>query len=526
MIKKIIFFLFIVSTFLFADKDLIKRQEDILIEIKKDIKVNNYTLEEPFIMVNPFEISPQTALLIFNTEKKSKIEVFLKDNQTKEEIKIYSSNDYLNNHRIELVGLFTGKNELIIRSKARFDKMKERGLTIRTERAPKQVKVETIVLEKEASKDFLLLIPSGPDQNQYLSAYDNQGRLRWYISKKGVSATGSFNRLANGHYMVLSGKVNRPPYYIASAYEIDLMGRIYREIDFKGNGHHEILELPNGNLLVPVNLNGSKTDEDSLVEYDKDGKVVRVIDFKDILNMHGAQAQSFYKEKHFRNIEERAKHDWMHINAINYNPKTDELLVSSRHLNAVINIDYTTQKINWILADPQNEWLTDEHKTKLLKPKNKDFKYQYGQHGVKFLANGNILVYDNGNFSDLYNRGILDSMKTYDPSKNITRGLELKISNGKVETVWEHKLEGEYTPFIGDINKLRDNHYIVNYGGILLIDAKPTHDILECIYGNGENNLGYGRIIELKEGKVVHEVKTYGEKDNTVYRAKKIKILN
>ena len=35
MIKKIIFFLFIVSTFLFADKDLIKRQEDILIEIER-----------------------------------------------------------------------------------------------------------------------------------------------------------------------------------------------------------------------------------------------------------------------------------------------------------------------------------------------------------------------------------------------------------------------------------------------------------------------------------------------------------
>ena len=205
MIKKIIFFLFIVSTFLFAENDLIKRQKSTLVEIEKDIKVNNYTLEEPFIMVNPFEISPQTALLIFNTEKKAKIEVFLKDNQTKEEIEIYSSNDYLNTHRIELVGLFTGKNELIIKSKAKFDKVKEKELTVRTERAPKQVKLETITLEKGASKYFLLLIPSGPDQNQYLSAYDNQGRLRWYISKKGISATGSFNRLSNGHYMVLSG---------------------------------------------------------------------------------------------------------------------------------------------------------------------------------------------------------------------------------------------------------------------------------------------------------------------------------
>ena len=279
--KKLLLLLFTITSFLFANDELIKRQQDMLVEIEKDIKANTYTLEEPFIMVNPFELAPQTALLIFDTEKKTKVEVILKDNQTKENIEIYSSKDYSTHHRIELVGLFAGKNDLVVKTKTRFGNKEEKELKIRTERAPKQVKLEVITSEKEASKDFLLAIPSGPDQNMYLSAYDNQGRLRWYIDKKGLASAGSFNKMKNGHYMVFTGEVARPPYYMAAAYEIDLMGRIYRELEFKGNGHHEILELPNENLLIPVNLNGSKTDEDSLVEYDKAGNVVKVFDFKD-----------------------------------------------------------------------------------------------------------------------------------------------------------------------------------------------------------------------------------------------------
>lgn len=521
--KKILLLLFTITSFLFANDELMKKQEQILLEIEKDIKANVYTLEEPFIMVNPFELSPQTALLIFDTEKKTKVEVILKDNQTKEEIEIHSSKDYSTHHRIELVGLFAGKNDLVVKTKTRFGNKKEKELKIRTEKAPKQVKLETITLEEEASDDFLVLIPSGPDQNLYLSAYDNQGRLRWYLDKKGMGSAGPFNKMQNGHFMVFTGEVIKPPYYMASAYEIDLMGRIYRKLELKGNGHHEILELPNKNLLIPVNLYGSETDEDTLIEYDSNGEIVKVFDFKEILKLEKQVAERFYIEKHFLGNEAKGKHDWMHINSIAYNPKTEEIIVSGRHLNALINIDYSTQKINWILADPQNEWLKDEHREKLLIPKNKNFKYQYGQHAVKFLENGNILVYDNGNFSDLYHRRE-KTTETYNPSNNITRGLELKISGGKVETVWEHKLDGEYTAFIGDINKLGDNHYIINYGGILLIDGKPTDDVLNCIFGDGAGNLGYGRIIEVKDDKVVHEVKTYGEKDNTIYRAKKIKL--
>lgn len=521
--KKILLLMLVITTFLFGANDIIERQKNILVEIEKDLQANKYSIEDPFIFVNPFELSPQSALISFSTEKEVKISIFLKDGK-KQEL-IYSDKKYRKNHRIELVGLFSGKNEVTIVAQDKNKKKFEKSLVIRTEKAPKQVKLEIEKLEKGVDKDFLLLIPSGVDENLNLSAYDNQGRLRWYIDKKDIGGASPFLKLSNGHFMVFSEKVIKIPYYVASAYEMDYMGRIYREFQFNARGHHEILELPNGNLLVAGNLMESKTEEDTLLEYDNSGKLVNIFDFKEILDMKDEMAPQYYLEQHFRGDKEKAKHDWMHINAISFNPKTNEILVSARHLNALISVDYTTKEINWILADPRNEWLKDKHKEKLLQPSDKNFNYMYGQHAVKFLKNGNILVYDNGNFSDLYHRGILDSMKDYDPNKNVTRGVELSVNNGKVKTIWEYSLPNGYTPFIGDINKLGKNHYIINFGGILKIEGKPTDDVFTCIFGNVEDKEAYARIVEVKNNKVVFEAKTSGEKDNTVYRATRINIF-
>ena len=47
-------------------------------------------------------------------------------------------------------------------------------------------------------------------------------------------------------------------------------------------------------------------------------------------------------------------YDWFHNNAVWYDKKTNSVTLSGRHQDAVININYKTGKLNWIIGDPTN----------------------------------------------------------------------------------------------------------------------------------------------------------------------------
>ena len=45
-------------------------------------------------------------------------------------------------------------------------------------------------------------------------------------------------------------------------------------------------------------------------------------------------------------------HDWFHNNAVWYDKNTNSLTFSERHIDSMVNIDYETGKLNWIIGDP------------------------------------------------------------------------------------------------------------------------------------------------------------------------------
>jgi hypothetical protein len=84
--------------------------------------------------------------------------------------------------------------------------------------------------------------------------------------------------------------------------------------------------------------------------------------------------------------ETRAVQDWTHINAVNIGID-DNYLISIRHLNAVVSISRTTYEVQWVLSP------TVESDFTFLGESDKF----YDQHAVQQLANGDLMMFDNGN---------------------------------------------------------------------------------------------------------------------------------
>ncbi|HMQ78101.1 MAG TPA: aryl-sulfate sulfotransferase [Ignavibacteria bacterium] len=78
--------------------------------------------------------------------------------------------------------------------------------------------------------------------------------------------------------------------------------------------------------------------------------------------------------------------DYVHGNAIEHD-NDGNILISSRHLDEITKISRTTGDIIWRLGGTQNQFSFP----------NDPGKFNY-QHGIRRLTNGNIILFDNGNF--------------------------------------------------------------------------------------------------------------------------------
>jgi len=134
--------------------------------------------------------------------------------------------------------------------------------------------------------------------------------------------------------------------------------------------------------------------------------------------------------------------DYVHGNAIE--PDLDgNLLISSRHMNEITKIDRGTGDIIWRLGlNAVNNGFTFTN----------DPRGWSHQHDVRRLANGNITLYDNGNFL----------------SPEYSRGLEYQLDEVAMTAtlVWEHRNDPDaYGPFMGNVQRLESGGSMIGWGG-------------------------------------------------------------
>ena len=448
---------------------------------EEDFTTAGYTLDNPNIIVNPYGNSPLTALVMFETEEEVAPEVTIVG---KDDLSTYEHTfEKSKIHYLPIYGLYADyTNEVIIKCGD-----VRKTVEIKTEALP-----EDFILPSDVYKDEEYLTNDlyfyTPSSSGYTCAYDVNGDVRWYLTNY---ALWEINRLENGHLLVSTERLINSPYYMTGLYEMDLLGKIYVEYSLEGGYHHDYYEMPNGNLLVASDdfNNEAGTVEDYIVELDRTtGNIVKRIDLKNILNMEDGKSENWIE------------YDWFHNNSVWYDEKTNSITLSGRHQDAVINIDYTTLELNWIIGDPTN-W-SEEYQKYFFSPVGDDFEWQWSQHAAMITPEGYVFILDNGNNKSKIEEEYVPASSSY------TRGVMYKIDteNMTIEQVWEYgKERGSefYSPYISDVDYLAKNHYIVHSGGIVYVDGENSNQPA----GFSENTTLVSDTVELLNDEIIFELK-------------------
>ena len=457
-----------------------------------------FTLEKPYVKLNPYIIAPLTALVHFRTPEPTEAKVVVKGKEAAGDMG--GSFPKATEHWLPVLGLYPDyENTVEITAGG-----KTVAITIKTDKPTERLqKVESIDTTAAYMGDNVVVI--SPTTAAYVAAYDYRGDARWYLLPNFAF---DFKRIRNGRILMGTHRLLMPPYHTSGLFEFGMIGKIYNEFRLPGGYHHDQFEMEDGNILVLTQKPERGTVEDMCVLLDrKSGKIVKEWDYQKILpqNVGGSGSQD--------------EHDWFHNNAVWYDKKTHTLTLSGRHQDAVINIDYDSGKLNWIIGDPEG-WPEDMQKKYFFKPVGdlSKFDWQYEQHACVVLPDGDVMCFDNGHWRAKVKE------KYVEAKDNFSRGVRYRLNTDKmeIEQVWQYGKERGaefFSTYICNVEYYGEGWYMVHSGGTGFYKGEACNRPPVQFRGEMEKDLVTRSItVELKDDRVVYEMKIPGN----FYRAEKL----
>lgn len=429
-----------------VEKHYITLQAEAEEKFLTEFRSGNYTLENPLVVKNPYMVNPLAAVICFNTDEETTVKVTVKGKAVEGDLTHTFKS--AKEHILPIYGLYDNYENTVV-------------LTIGNgQTAEVKIEVEEVDVNRAHfcnttyeyfGKDIMTISSTTPlIESAKTCGFDYAGDLRWMITEK---ASWDIKKLANGRLLVTSYRSMQKPYYTVGMMEIDFAGKIYCEYRLPGGYHHDAVELENGNLLAASDNDFAESVEDFVVEVDrKTGQVVKSWNMMDILPREEGKAGDWNY------------HDWFHNNSVWYDKPTNSITMSGRHQDAVINIDYDTGKLNWIIGDPEG-WGEEWQKYFFKNVTKGDFDWQYEQHAAMILPNGDVFIFDNGTY-----RSKTEENRVA-PEDNFSRGVIYRIDTDKmeIEQVWQYGKERGaefYSPYICNVDYYGEEHYMIHSGGI------------------------------------------------------------
>lgn len=444
------------------------------------LKSGEYDEDNIYVKVDPYDASPLSALLLFQTEKAMKVDISVEGKDEATTIK-NSFDDYSTEHSIPVLGLYANQeNKVTVTLTDETGNSVEKKVTIKTGTLPDSIaKIDVKEADTEkidiGDSELTFVVPS----TKRAYAFDANGDVRWYSTRYNSHI---FQELDNGNLLYLTKESNDADTYNVLL-ETDYLGKIYNRYDFSSSSaandtgksegemtviHHDGIELPSGNLLLTVN-DGSNYIEDTMIELNREtGEIEKTIDLKDIL------PKSFY-EDYDSTSREDGKIDWFHQNSVEYDEADNSIIISGRHQDTIMKIDYETNEIKWIMGDSSG-WPNSYQKYFL----DGDVKASGGQHAAIILPDQDdndettdILYYDN-NIS--VTRGDEADSEKYSEARQV-RINEKELTIEEIWTFGEDLGKEYYTKIIGSARYLTDTgNRLVNFG---YRDEGKTSSIME-----------------------------------------------
>lgn len=231
-------------------------------EIDKKLKIvssnGKYSLNKPFLLVNPYKISPLSAIVVFNTIDSESIDLYINE-------ELVDSYDESIQHIIPIVGLLSDTNNFV---KLVSSSGEETTLEIGTE--PYDRNIYDFNVKNVINSNSLLLLGDLRSNSTSIRGFDNYNNLNYYLTFDYISGV----NVVDGHLFARYSTTNTDSKTLIL--EMDYLGRIYSiSTDKEG-----IVSIPNliledeEYITIPVDYTNMKfslnkvIDESSYVEYD------------------------------------------------------------------------------------------------------------------------------------------------------------------------------------------------------------------------------------------------------------------
>ena len=305
-------------------------------------------------------------------------------------------------------------------------------------------RVRLVTTAGHATRGYVLTAVTLGDTS-YAVAFDSTGAAAWYRAFPGLTGANDAYQQPNGDYTLF---LNDPGGAAASSgyfAEVQPAGALVREWAAPTGYSTDVHEF---------RLRAGADGSSYLFGYDtaqmdftarggaSDSAVAGHEIFR--LNAQGAATPVFVAREHFTIADwidpEPDVVDFDHPNSIDVD-RDGGLIVSWRNFDEVSKIDPTTGQFVWRLGGPHNQFAFV----------NDPLGGFGGQHFARILANGDLLLYDNGT--------------THTPQQTRAVEYRLDLVGHTATLVWEFRHQPTiFTAFVGSAQRLASGNTFIGYG--------------------------------------------------------------
>jgi arylsulfate sulfotransferase len=519
------------------DKDTPVQSRDILAlqfqreqQILTDYASSTYTLQKPYIIQDPYQANPLSAIILFETQQPAQAELVVVG---KDQYSTFSYTDggYRTHHELAVLGLYPAyKNQVSITLTYQNGQKETSSQAIQTEPLPDDFPAIKVNVSRPGEMEPGVDLMTACLDSNYTYLIDANGDVRGYFSNKNFGHCTAMTILNNGRLLATGDVMKLMPYNMSNLWEMNLLGKVFVEYEVPNAVHHDVIELSNGDFLaVSNNPNmplGYDTREDVIIRIDRQtGTVEQSYDLRQILDEHRLPYNHYGT-----GIQNTTNQDWAHLNSVEVDDQETSILTSSPIQSALVKFDAATLQIDWILSSPQGwDGQFSKYQPYLLTPVGDNFEWQWGQHSARILPDSDgdpntidILLFDNGQARSFTQA---NSMK---PEENYSRAVIYRINetDRTVEQLWQFGKElgsSAYSTFLGNAELLSQTGNInIDFGGMLRKDGIPVDDIVSGVIGQQEIQ---SRVTEVKpNGEITFDISItpHHSSDAETYQVHKI----
>tara|TARA_A100001037_G_scaffold306767_1_gene355199 strand:- start:2260 stop:3822 length:1563 start_codon:yes stop_codon:yes gene_type:complete len=296
-----------------------------------------------------------------------------------------------------------------------------------------------------------------------LAAYNSKGEIVWYFEADNNEQPYVMSKKENGNLVYIAGFEGGTT--STGIVEITPDGKEVNRLDDickpYGPIHHEVLALPNNQIMylsreireVELPNKIAKQEGDTIGIWDQNNNkneiVWTIFDHISPMERTPSSNKTLPGNPIWGGCDrDRKVEDWSHGNSIDIGFRGN-VIVSLAHLNQIISISPDFKNIEWRLGGEGSDFEFINTRDKF-----------YHQHTATQLDNGNILLFDNGNF------------RPSDEGGQYSRALELRldIDNMIATNVWEfpdgpQPVElGIFSPCCSSVERLKSGNTLVMFG--------------------------------------------------------------